>query len=195
LTAVFALLFLTVMTSFSGGITNWNQENGGIEWLSFVLLLLCPLAFFIHQPPTLWLLLAHIPVFTALLAKREAERDWWIIDERLLGGEFYAAQGFSLTAIAGALVVAVVLLGLAALFLRGVPACWRGLRDRPLWFILFVAGGLAGAMGQGLEELAEMRQATGAELWLLEVFEEGTEAVFAFLLLLSILAGPRQKPT
>lgn len=191
---LFAALVLLIATPLTGGITAWNTESGAVEWLSFGLLLLCPIAFLIHQPIGRWLPLIHIPVLTLLLAKREAEQDWWIVDERLFGAEFYVDQGVSFTALAGVLIVALVLFSLATLVVVGAPAAWKGLRGHIRWLILLGVGVFLAVVGQGLEEVADSSGASGTKLWVLQTVEESTEAVFALLLILSILAAPTHKP-
>ncbi|MEM1236109.1 MAG: hypothetical protein AAGI10_03995 [Pseudomonadota bacterium] len=183
---------LLVATVLSGGPRLWPTEDGAFEWISFLSLLCIPVVFFAIFPADTWLKASSIPVYGLLLAMREGETDWWIIDERLLGAEFYAEQGLSLTAIAGGAIVLLLALATVTLLWKGVPALFRALIDRRAWAILLVVGGVVAVVAQSLEEVEPLAAELSSTLGVLTIVaEEVLEMVFCLCLLEAVLRGGR----
>lgn len=183
------LASVLVWTPFTGGFAAWPGESGSVEWHSFVILILCAPVFFWLCPRRVWARYIHVPVGALLLAMREGESDWWIIDERLLGPAFYIDQGLTPTALAGGAIALLVLSGVVTLGFFGLPALWRAIRARRIWALLL---GLAAAFafaGQVVEEVGMAPLAALVGPWAAAVTEELCELIFAILLFEAILAA------
>lgn len=182
-------LFFCAVTALTGGPALWATEDGAFEWSSFLFLLAAPVAFLAVFPAQSWLFACPIPVFTLLLAMREGQSPWWIVDERLLGPEFYLAEGLSPRSVAGAAIVALLTLAVFMLFWRGFPAFARGLRARTGWALVLTAGFICTALAQLLEEAHGLPFVEVAWRDWLVLGEEALEMVFAFSILEAVLRG------
>ena len=130
------------------------------------------------------------PIGTLLLAMREGQSDWWIIDERLLGPAFYIEQGLTPTALVGGAIALLVLASVGnACRLRPADAvagnadaqCLDGdtRSCRCLWpFSRMIVE----------DFLMPPLTALGGE-WFAQICEEVPELLFATLILEAILAA------
>jgi hypothetical protein len=191
LLAVIASIFL--WTPFTGGFVAWPTEQGSVEWHSLVILILCAPAFLLVFPPRLWPRFVHVPVGALLLARREGEAEWWIIDERLLGPAFYVEQGPTPTALAGGAIALMVLASVGTLLVFGLPALWRAMRARRAWAVLLGLAAALAVAGQVVEEVGMAPLAALIGPWAAAVSEEACELLFAILVFEAILAAaPRR---
>jgi len=182
-------LSVLAMTPFTGGFAAWPMESGAVEWHSFIVLILCAPAFLLVFPPRLWPRLVHVPIGTLLLAMREGQSDWWIIDERLLGPAFYIEQGLTPTALVGGAIALLVLASVGTLVVFGLPTLWRAMRTRSVWTVILGLAGALAIFAQIVEDfLMPPLTALGGE-WFAQICEEVPELLFATLILEAILAA------
>ena len=186
------LVSVLIVTPLTGGLAAWNQESGAIEVLSFLLWMFCPVLFLWLFDPRAWLLYPHMVSLTLLLAFREAPFDVWIVDERLLQPDFYAAEGFTFDAILGGVIAVFVLASVVALFVFGLPSMWRAMRAGRSWPKMLILGGVFAAVGQAFEELIRPIAAVIGS-WSAVVSEELCELMIAVLVVAAILSVARAR--
>ncbi|MGZ9811027.1 hypothetical protein ACXN5S_11235 [Pseudoroseicyclus sp. H15] len=184
------LLAVLLLTPFTGGPAAWIEETGAVETMSFILWMLCPLLFLWLFPPRAWARYPHMISLVLLLAFREAPFDVWIIDFRLLNPAFYAAEGFTLSAIFGGAIAIFVVASVVTLFVFGIPALWRALKERQSWPKLVLLGFGFAAVGQLFEKLHRFISPVIGH-WLTVVSEELCELVFVTLVVAAILSAGR----
>lgn len=187
------VLFAAVfgLSPFMGGMASLVEESGPLEIGTILILAVSAAAFFVLFPRSTWLKALPVPVALLLLAKREAEQDWWIVDERLLTISFYTEEGFTATSVVGAIIAAIVVMSGLILCFRGVPLFLRAVAGKQGWALALMAAVFAAALGQVMEELEGLFVSVTGSGWLARFFEEGLELCFAYLVLVSVVLGAR----
>ncbi len=182
-------LSVLALTPFTGGFAAWPAEHGSVEWHSFVVLILCAPVFLLVFPPRLWPRFVHVPVGALLLALREGDSEWWIIDERLLGPAFYVEQGLTPSALAGGAIALLVLASVGTLVVFGLPALWRAMRARKTWAVVLGLAGACAIFGQAVEEFLMAPISAFGGRWFAQICEEIPEMFCAILIFEAILAA------